>query len=404
MIVGIDVGTTKVCTLIADVSRDLTEVLGVGIAPSQGVKRGVIVDVEAAVDAISASLRRAEQQSGFKAMSAFVGVSGAHILSTNSHAVINLRPAESVIGFDDVSRVIDGTRIVQLPPDQEIVHVVPRHFIVDGRDGLANPVGMTGHRLEVEANIVTGSVTSIHNLMRCIQPVHVELDALVLEPLAAGKAVLTDEEQMQGAMVIDIGGGTTGAAVFRDGSLIHSCVLPVGGFQISNDLAIGLRATFQIAEEVKVRHGSTIEYASGNGQMVTIPDYGRGEGHSVDQRIAAEIIDARLAETFELVQEQMLRAGFGYAYPAGVVITGGSSQIPGTAALAFEVFGVPCRLGAPRRLHGLADAVRGPAFSTSVGLIEWGREQLDQSTQTEPSTGVGRAGATIRAWLRNFFA
>ncbi len=395
-------GTTKVCTLIADLATGSPEILGVGICPSQGLRKGVVVDVQAAVGAIESSLRRAEQQSGFKAMSALVGIAGSHVLSTNSHAVVAVRNTDSVVSSDDVARVIDGARIIQLPPDQEILHVIPRHFVVDGMDGIRHPVGMVGRRLEVEANIVTGSMTSIHNLVRCIDSVNIELDALVLEPLAAGTAVLSEAERDLGCMVVDIGGGTTDAAVFRDGSLVHSAILPVGGHQLTNDLGVGLRATFAVAEELKIRHGLTTDRVD-EGKTIAVPAYGRDDGQPIDLRLVAEIIEARLAETFEMIDAEMSRAGFREAYPAGVIVTGGSSQIAGVPALASEIFGVPARLGAPTGLRGLADAVRGPAFSTSVGLLIWGGQQLELAGQPSGKSRIARTGTTIKTWFSNFF-
>jgi cell division protein FtsA len=367
------------------------------------VRKGIIVDVQATAEAIGTSLRRAEQQSGFKAISAFVGIAGAHIESTNNHAIVAVRHPDSVVSTDDVARVIDGARIIQLPSDQEILHVIPHHYVVDGMDGIKDPVGMVGHRLEVEANIVTGSTTSIHNLVRCVESVDVELDGLVLEPLAAGQAVLSENERELGAIVIDMGGGTTDTAVFRDGSVVHACVLPVGGHQISNDLAFGLRASLAAAEELKIRYGSTISHARPEGETVPISGYGQEDNPVVEQRTVAEIIDARLAETFELVQAQVARAGFGEDYAASVVLTGGSAQIPGAAALASDVFGVPARLGTPLGVQGLADAVRSPAFSTSVGLLAWGREQLAPRDDWPGSGRLQHVGDTLRSWLRNFF-
>lgn len=401
ILVGVDVGTTKICTLIGDVSGPVPEVLGVGICPSQGLRKGVVIDVQAASEAIAASLRRAEQQSGFKAISAFVGISGAHIFSNNSHAVVAVHKPNGVISADDVARVIEGARVIQLPADQEVLHVIPHHFVVDGMDGIREPVGMVGRRLEVEATIMTGSMTSIHNLVRCVESVDLELDGLVLEPLAAGAAVLSDDERELGGMVIDIGGGTTDAAVFRDGAVVHACGLPVGGHQVSNDLAVGLRATLPVAEELKMHHGSTLAYARPIGETIFIPAYGREDGQPIEQRTVAEIIDARIAETFELLREQLIEAGFADAFPAGVVLTGGSAQIPGAPALASEMFAVPARLGVPLALRGLADAVRGPAFSASVGLLTWGREQLLPPPPTT-KRGLGRIPATFQAWLRNF--
>lgn len=361
------------------------------------------MDVQATAEAIGTSLRRAEQQSGFKAISAFVGIAGAHIESTNNHAIVAVRHSDNVVSADDVARVIDGARIIQLPPDQEIVHVIPHHYVVDGMDGVKDPIGMVGHRLEVEANIVTGSTTSIHNLVRCVESVDVELDGLVLEPLAAGQAVLSEQERELGSIVIDMGGGTTDTAVFRDGSVVHACVLPVGGHQISNDLAFGLRVTLASAEELKIRYGSTISQARAEGETVPVPGFGQEGNSPVEQRTVAEIMDARLAETFELVQGQVARAGFADDYAASVVLTGGSAQIPGAPTLASEVFGVPARLGVPLGVHGLADAVRSPAFSTSVGLLSWGREQLAPGDDWPASGQLVRVGATLRAWLRNFF-
>lgn len=383
-------------------TRKIPEVLGVGVCPSQGLRRGVVVDVESAAEAMGASLRRAEQQSGYKAMSAFVGIAGPYIGSTNSHGIVAIRHPDNLISSDDVERVIDGARIIQLPPDQEILHVIPRHFVVDGMDGIKHPVGMAGHRLEVEANIVTASTTSIHNLIRCADAVGIQLDGLVFGPLADGQAVLSDDERELGAMVIDIGGGTTDAAVFHRSGVIHACVLPAGGQHISNDLAFGLRATFPAVEELKIRHGSTIAQARPDGYTVPVPAFGRDEGQLVEQRTVAEIIDARLAETFELVQTQMERAGFRDCYPAGIILTGGSAQIPGAPELASEVFGAPSRLGAPQNLRGLADAVRSPAFSTSVGLLLWAREQM-VSSRYPRGGGRGHVGSAFKAWLRNFF-
>jgi cell division protein FtsA len=362
----------------------------------------VIIDVQAAADAIATSLRRAEQQSGFKAISAFVGIAGAHIDSTNNHAIVAVRHPDNVVSGEDVARVIDGARIIQLPADTEILHVIPHHYIVDGTDGIKDPVGMVGHRLEVEANIVTGAATSIHSLVRCVESVDVELDGLVLEPLAAGQAVLSQEERELGALVVDMGGGTTDAAVFRDGSVVHAIVLPVGGHQISNDLAFGLRTPLASAEELKIRYGSTISHARAEGETVPVPGHHEELQH-VEQRTVAEIIDARLAETFELLESQLAQAGFGEDYSAGLVLTGGCAHIAGAPGLASEIFGVPARLGAPVGVHGLADAVRGPAFSTSVGLLAWGREQLAPNDAWRGSGQLDRVGATLKAWLRNFF-
>ena len=401
--VGIDVGTTKVCALIAEVSGEMPEILGVGICPSQGLRKGDVVDVQSAVEAIGTALHRAEQQSGFKATNAFVGIAGSHIMSTNSHAIVAIRHPDNVVSEEDVVRVIDGARVILLPAEQEILHVVPHHFVVDSMDGIKDAVGMVGRRLEVEANIVTGAITSIHNLRRCIESVGVELDDLVLEPLAAGRAVLTESERDFGVMVVDIGGGTTDAAVFNDGSVVHACVLPVGGNQVTNDLAFGLRATFPTAEEIKIRFGCTLAAVRGHEEPITVPAYGHDERQCIDRRTLAEIIDARLAETFELLQDRIAQAGYADAFPSGIVLTGGSAQIPGTVNLAGEIFRVPARLGSPQSMTGLADAVRSPAFAASVGLLSWGGDQLGPAHERGAGPGFGRLGTSLTTWFRNFF-
>ncbi|MBI4214198.1 MAG: cell division protein FtsA [Chloroflexi bacterium] len=400
IIVGVDIGSTKVCTLIADVGGEQPEVLGVGICPSQGIRKGIVVDVQAAANTVSTSLRRAEQQSGFKAMRVFLGVTGAHISSTNTRAVVAVRDPSNVIGPDDVSRVIDVARVIQLPADQEILHVIPHHYIVDGTDEILDPTGMLGRRLEIEATIITGSTTPIHNLMRCIESAEVEADGLVLEPLAAGRAVLSAAERDAGALVVDMGGGTTDAAIFRDGRIVHACVLPVGGYQLDNDLAFGLRTALPVAEEIKIRHGSTLEHVVRRGERIHIEAYGRNEGQDVEQYRVAEIIDARLAETLELLGSAIDSAGFGGAFPAGVVLTGGCSLIAGAPSLASEILQAPARVGMPENLMGLADAIRSPSFAASAGLLEWGKDQLVPPSRN----GEGAPGPLdgLRAWLRSF--
>ena len=400
IIVGVDVGSTKVCTLIADVGGEEPEILGVGICPSQGMRKGVVIDVQAAASSVMTSLHRAEQQSGFKAMRVFLGITGAHISSTNTHAVVAVRDASNVISHDDVARIMDVARVIQLPADQEILHVTPHHYTVDGTEGIQDPVGMMGRRLEIEANIITGSSTPIHNLMRCIESVEVEADGMVLEPLAAGRAVLSTAERELGAMVVDMGGGTTDAAIFKDGSIVHACVLPVGGVQIDNDLAFGLRTALPVAEEIKIRYGSTLATAARRGERIRIPEYGHEEGQDIEQYMVAEIIDARLAETFELLQTEIEKAGFGGTYPAGVVLTGGCAQISGIGTLVSEIMGVPARIGIPENLVGLADAIRSPNFAASAGLLEWGRDQLAPPMKSSMN-GNNPLGA-IRSWFKNF--
>lgn len=408
IVVGIDVGTTKVCTLIAAVSpEDQLEIIGAGITPSRGLRRGVVVDVDEAVQAIGASVQKAEQQSGYKIVSAFVGIAGAHINSTNSHGVVAVRRSDNVITEDDIERALEAAKVVNMPQDREVIHVVPRHFVIDGQEGINNPAGMLGRRLEVETTIVTGTQTSIHNLSRCIEQVGVGIDELVVQPIAAGEAVLTTAEKDMGVAVVDLGGGTSDAAVFMEGSVAYVCSIPVGGNHISNDIAVGLRTPFTAADELKIRHGYALSEAIEEDRMIDIASYDAGDGGPISRRALSEIIEARLDETFELVRDQLVKAGFdlshagreGGGIPAGIVLVGGTSQMQGIRRLAAEVFGTPVRIGSPQSMFGLVEQISNPAFATSVGLLKWG---LTQSDEFGGGPGDGMVGR-VREWLRSFF-
>jgi cell division protein FtsA len=399
IIVGIDVGTTKVCALIAAVSpEDQLEIIGAGITPSRGLRRGVVVNVDEAVQAIGASVQKAEQQSGFKILSAFVGISGAHISSSNSHGVVAVRRTDNVIAEEDIERALEAAKVLNLPADREVIHVIPRYFVIDGQEGINNPMGMLGRRLEVETTIVTGTQTSIHNLSRCIEQVGVGIDALVVQPVAAGEAVLTAAEKDLGVALVDLGGGTTDTGMFIDGSVTAVASLAVGGNHISNDIAVGLRTPFTAADELKIRHGYALSEAIEEDRMLDIASYDAGDGRPVSRRALSEIIEARLEETFELVREQIGRSGFEEGMTAGVVLVGGTAQLQGIRRLAQEVFGVPVRIGTPAGMFGLVESISNPAFAASVGLLKWGLTQADEYG----AEGDGLIDR-IRDWLRSFF-
>jgi len=397
IVVGIDVGTTKVCALIGEIAaEDQIEVIGVGVAPSRGLRKGIVVNADEAAESI-------EQQSGFKIVSAYVGIAGAHIQSVNSRGVVAVRRPDKLITQEDVTRVLEAARLITIPPDREIIHIIARHFIVDGQEGVRNPVGMLGHRVEVEANIVTGALTSIHNLTRCVERLGISVDELVLQPLAAGEASLTEAEREVGVIVVDIGGGTTDVAVFTDGAIAHAASLPVGGNHLSNDLAIGLRLTFPAAEEIKLRHGAAVSAAVTDARPVEV-GAGKSDVKTVSRRMVAEILEARLAETFDLVVDSVKKAGFEPAMPAGVVLTGGTAQLDGIRRLAAEIFDAPVRIGTPNGAIGLVDQVRTPPFSASLGLLKYGYDQLYQGGQTPPSAPPlkGVLGG-VTGFLRSFF-
>jgi cell division protein FtsA len=407
IVVGIDVGTTKVCTLIAAVSpEDQLEIIGAGITPSRGMRRGVVVDVDDAVQAISASVQKAEQQSGYKIMSAFVGISGAHISSTNSHGVVAVRRTDNVITDDDIERALEAAKVVNMPHDREVIHVVPRHFVIDGQEGINNPAGMLGRRLEVETTVVTGTQTAIHNLSRCIEQVGVGIDALVVQPIAAGEAVLTTAEKDMGVALVDLGGGTTDAGVFIDGSISYIAAVPVGGNHISNDIAVGLRTPFMAADEIKIRHGYAISEAIEEDRVIDIASYDVGDGEPVSRRVLAEIIEARLEETFELVRDSLERGGFELGrsgrdggIPGGIVLVGGTAQLQGIRRLAAEVFNTSVRIGTPTGMFGLVESISNPAYAASVGLLKWGLTQADDFGGPSGDSMLVR----VKEWLRSFF-
>ena len=404
IIVGIDVGTTKVCTLIGELNEeDQLEVIGVGVAPSRGLRKGVVVNPEETVASIMASLQKAEQQSGYKVMSAYVGIAGAHVNSVNSHGVVAVRRHDNLVTQEDVSRALEAARVVTIPPDREIIHVLPRHFVIDGQEGIKNPVNMLGHRLEVHTTIIDGAVTSIHNLLRCIDRVGVAVDGLVLEPLASGEAVLTEAERELGVVLIDIGGGTTDVAVYTEGSLAHACIIPVGGNHISNDIAVGLRTPFAAAEEIKIRHAYAIAGLVDDDRTIDVSSFDKSDGRPVSRRVLSEIVEARLAETFELVSDHLNRAGFEEGLPAGIVLTGGTAQLQGIRRLAADIFHSPVRIGTPNGIYGLVDAISTPAYATSVGLLKWGLSQWDEPSGPKETNPLANAFAALGNWLRSFF-
>lgn len=405
IVVGIDVGTTKVCALIAEVSEDdHLEVIGVGIVPSRGLKKAVVVNPEEVVESIVSAVGKAEQQSGFKIVSAFVGISGAHISTQTSQGVVAVRHPDRQISSDDVQRALEAARVMPVPSDREIVHVLPRHYVVDGQDGIKNPIGMLGHRIEVQTTIVSGAMTSVNNLVRCVERAGIGIDSLVLQTVAAGEAVLTEAEREIGVTLIDIGCGTTDVGIFIEGALVFACVLPVGGFQVSNDLAVGLRTPFAAAEEIKIRHGYALPELLEDDRTIDVSAFDTGDGRPVSRRQVSEIIEPRLEETFELAIEQLDKAGLAglKGLPAGVVLCGGTAQLGGIRRLAQEVFRTPVRVGTPTAMYGLTDQISTPAFATSVGLLKWGLDQEFEPSAAPGGLPLSGIGSAVTNWLRNF--
>lgn len=389
LVVGIDVGTTKIATLVGEVRGDEVNVVGVGVEPSRGIKRGVVNDLKAATAAIAASVKKAEKSAGCEIGRAFVSVAGSHIASMNSRGVVGVGGGSRPVTQEDLERALEAARAITIPHNREVLHVLPRHYTLDGQSGVRNPAGMHGFRLEVETHIITGARTSVTNLEKCVEAAGVFVDRFILNPLAAGDVVLTETEREIGAVVVDIGGGTTDLAIFIEGAVWHTAVLSVGGEHITTDIAHGLRLPFDLAESVKLQHGHAdprrVDPLSG----FPVQPFGEEVPSQVARTDLAMIIEARSEEILSLVLQEVKRSGYDGLLPAGVVLTGGSSNLPGIRDVASRLLQMPVRLARPERVTGMADAVRSPAFSTAVGLLTVGLA-LSEEERHDMRRGRGR--------------
>ncbi len=372
-IVSIDVGTTKICTLIGEVDEaDNLCIVGVGVAPSHGLNKGVVVGVEEAYLSIADSIERAERVSGYQIESAYVGLAGKHISSLNSRGVVAVGRGERRVTVDDEARALEAAQAIAVPHNREIVHVIPRSYTLDGVSGVRDPVGMVGFRLEVEAHIVTGAEAAMRNLAQCIEKTGVQVNDLILQPLASAESVLTPEERHTGVVLVDAGGGTTDLAMFVEGSIWHSVVLPVGGNNLTNDLSVGLRTSFAVAEDLKIKYGHVLPELVDPEEFVEVPAFGGGKPQSVSRRQMVLILEARAEEMYAMIMNEIKRSGYEGLLPAGLVLTGGTADLRGFAELGREMLQLPVRVGRVRNVSGLADAVSSPAYATAVGLLQWG--------------------------------
>jgi cell division protein FtsA len=369
---AIDVGTTKICTVVGDDQPDgSTRILGVGMAHSAGLSRGMVDNIHEATEAIRQSVELAERSSGTRILCAHVGIAGSHIASMNSRGVVAIPNQTRPIDEDDVTRVIDGARTVAIPTNREVLHVIPRFYVVDGQDNVSDPVGMHGQRLDVEAHVITAAVNAMQNLTRCVETIGVQVEALVLEPLASAEAVLQDEERRQGAVLADIGGGTTDVAIFVDGAVYHTSVLPVGGYHLTHDLVVGMRTPFPVAELVKAQYGHALPSAVPADQEIDVEAFGTERRRMFSRRRVCEILQARAEEILEMVLGEVRRSGFEELISAGVILTGGTANLGGIDELAEQVLDMPARIGIPQNIQGLTETVSDPACATSVGLLQW---------------------------------
>lgn len=378
VVVGLDVGTTKVSVLIGEVKDPrLVEVVGVGISPSRGLKKGLVVDMEEVSATIATALRKAEAFSGYKIIGAYVSISGGHLASESAHGGISLQ-GDRPVSPQELSQLLRAARLEDVPDGRDVLHLLPRGYVVDGEDGIQNPVGMLASRLEVEALVVSSASAPLHNLARCVERAGIQIDGFVAGGLASAHGVLSDTEKQLGVLLIDIGGGTTDLAWYREGEVQFVGALPVGGNHLTNDLSVGLGVPFSAAEEIKVRFASAVSAGTGEDDTIDTGSYSGGESRKVSKRFTAEIVEARLSEIFGLATEELERQGFHGVLPAGVVLTGGTAQLRGIRELAQQCFDVPTRIGPPDGLSGSIDSIGTSAYATGAGLLKWALAQTEE--------------------------
>jgi|DewCreStandDraft_5_1066085.scaffolds.fasta_scaffold00485_5 cell division protein FtsA len=375
-LVGIDVGTTKVCALIGEVGEGgALQIVGVGVSPSRGLRKGNVVNVAETIAAIAAAVERAERISGYEIGRAYVSLAGEHVSALNSRGVVAITRSDHAIDQEHVERALADAQAIAIPHNRQVIHIIPRGYTLDGQEGVHSPTGMYGFKLEVEAHIITASAASVQNLAQCVRGAGVEVDEFVINPLASGEAVLSPSERNMGVVLADIGGGTTDIGIFIDGTLWHTAILPVGGNQVTNDIAMGLRLPFDTAEAIKIEHGHALPDAVPSGATFSVKAFGDNGAQTISRRDLAVIISARVEEIFELILREIKRSGYDSMLPAGVVLCGGTSLLPGIRELGREVLGLPVRIATPGDLSGLTDTLSSPAYATSVGLLRWGMRE-----------------------------
>jgi cell division protein FtsA len=386
VLVGLDLGTTKVCAIVGEIKDDgEVDVIGIGISPSHGLKKGVVVNIDSTVESVKKAVQEAELMAGVEINSVYVGISGGHIKGINSRGVAAIKNRE--VGPSDVARAIDGARAVNIPLDQQILHVLPQEFIIDDQDGIKDPHGMSGTRLDVKVHIITGAVTAIQNIVKSCSRAGLHVNDLVLQPLASSRAVLTSEEQELGVVVADIGGGTTDLAFFLEGSLWHTEVLPLGGNHLTNDIAIGLRTPASEAEKLKIKYGCALSSLVKHEETLDVPSVGGRPPRLLSRQILCEIIEPRVEELFGMVQQRLKKTGFEDMFASGVVLTGGTALIEGAQDAAERYLGLPIRRGTPRNIGGLMDVVNSPIYATGVGLVLYGAENHQDAPRAFRSGG-----------------
>jgi cell division protein FtsA len=402
LMVGIDIGTSKVVAIVGEITSDgKINVVGLGSHPSQGLKRGVVVNIESAVNSIQNAVEEAELMAGCQIYSAYTGIAGSHIRSINSHGIVAIRDRE--VTQTDVDRVIDAAKAVAIPADQKILHILPQEFIIDNQDCIREPIGMSGVRLEAKVHIVTGAVSAAQNIVKCLKRCGLMASDIVIEQCASSQSILGEDEKELGVCMIDIGGGTTDIAIFTDGAIRHTAVIPIAGDQVTNDIAIALRTPTRNAEEIKLKYACAVQDMADTNQMIDIPTVGDRPGRHVSKRALAEVVEARYEELFTLVAAELRRSGFEDVIAAGMVLTGGASKVEGAIELAERVFKMPVRIGTPQFVTGLTEVINNPVYATGVGLLIYGLQQRDHQQDPAIQPNLKGLWGRMKGWFQGNF-
>lgn len=402
IVVGLDIGTSKVCVIVGEMDEHGVEIIGLGSHASQGLRKGVVINIEATVNSVKKAVEEAALMAGCEIHTVFTSISGGHIKAFNSHGIVAVRNKE--VAQRDLERVIDAAKAVAIPMDREVLHVLPQDYIIDEQDGIKEPLGMSGVRLEAKVHIVTAAVTSAQNIVKCCNRTGLNVAEIVLAPLAAAQAVLGDEERELGVVLVDMGGGTTDIAIYHDGTVKHTAVLSIGGNHVTNDIAAGLRTPFNDAERIKQRFGYAKAAMVTADERVEVPSVAGKSPGTVSRQILCEIIEPRLDEIFELIQREIAKSGYEGSLASGVVITGGSMLLPGAVEMAERSFGLPVRLGVPTHVGGIVDVINSPAYAVAVGLVLHGMKRQERNVyRPRDDKIISKVKHRMSDWLSEFF-
>lgn len=401
-LVGLDIGTTKICAIVGQITETGIDIVGIGTRPSTGLRKGAVINIDSTVEGIQRAIEEAELMAGSEITQAYVGVAGNHVRSFNSSGVVSVKNKE--IDADDIERVIDAAKAIAIPADRQVIHLIPQDFIIDGQDGIKEPIGMNGVRLEGKIHIITGSSSSTQNLVKCANRAGINVAELVLEPIASAEAVLSDDEKELGVAIVDIGGGTSDICIYVGGALVHTGVINIGGNHITNDIAVGLRTPQTEAEKIKIRHGCCMKELIAPEETIEVPGVGGRQPRIVSRRLLAEIIEPRVEEMFQMIKAEIEKTGYTDLIGSGVVLTGGCSLLEGMPELSELVFEMPVKRGYPYGMGGMRDIVNSPKFATGVGLLKYAAKKLSAKGHRSTNDGVGRRMRDVMSgWLKDLF-